>query len=77
MQEIIIYLSHVTFKSTVKCHILRKMPIFNLTCGVKNFKMGHFLGQFVKKGRMLPSEIAFMRATCGRFFEFVKISAPS
>jgi len=25
--------------------------------------------------RMLPSEIAFMRATCGRFFQFVNISA--
>ena len=73
----LIYLSHVTFRSTVTCHILRKLSIFGLTRGVKNFKMRHFFGQFEKNGRMLPSEIAFMRATCGRFFEFVKISAPS
>ena len=42
MQKNIIYLSHVTFRSTVRCHILRKLPIFDLTRGVKNFKMGHF-----------------------------------
>ena len=77
MQKIIIYLSHVTFKSTVTCHILGELPLFDLTRGVKNFKLGHLYSKIEKSGRMLPSEIAFMRATCGRFFQFVNISAPS
>ena len=54
-----------------------KMPLFNLTRGVKNFNIGHFFGQFEKNSQMLLSEIAFMRATCGHFFQFVNISAPS
>ena len=54
MQKIIIYLSHIRCRSTVTCHILRKLSIFHLTCGVTKFKMGNFFGQFEKDGDMLP-----------------------
>ena len=77
MYKNIIYLSLVTFRSTVTCHTLRKLPIFDLTCGAKNFKMGIFFGKFEKYGRILPSEIVFMRITCCHFFQIVNISAPS
>ena len=53
----LIYLSHVTFRSTVTCHILRKLSIFGLTRGVKNFKMRHFFGQFEKNAACCPQKL--------------------
>ena len=74
MQKNIIYLSHVTYHMShcnVKCHIMRKISFFTGLAVSKSSRWA-FFRYFKNNGHMLPSDITFLRKTCGYFFKIFK-----